>query len=278
MVFLIDNGSIQAAAYKNLKGLAGKLSQRIGETVIAAPLLHANKIPQEQLGGKKAEILETLLQKAYLKDDREWCLLPLFFGPSGAIRDYLPRRLRILAKSHPQFICKILNPLYCSDSNGGPELVEILCELTESVIEKHELQNPAVILVDHGSPRKEVTDVRNALAKRLAEALDGKAKFIIPASMERRANPAYDFNEPLLERALGEKLVREGDVVIAQMFISPGRHAGPHGDIQQICTEVEKQHAKLKTYRTELVGSHPKLIDLLENRWRESFEVPGKVY
>lgn len=270
MVFLVDNGSVRPASYLNLKRIAGELSQRIGQAVTAAPLLHANKIPPDKVGGEKVEILENLLRKAYLGGDREWSLLPLFFGPSGAILDYLPRRLRLLAKTHPGFFCKLSHPLYRSDSNGGPELIQILGELTESVMEEHRLQKPTLILVDHGSPRREVTFVRNVLAKGLARALEGRVRVTIAASLERRKGPNWDFNEPLLERALAKESVRRGDVVIAQMFISPGRHAGPGGDIPRICAEAERRHEGLKTYRTRLVGEHPKLIELLETRWRES--------
>ena len=278
MVFLVDNGSVKQASYFNLKRIAGELSQRIGQAVTAAPLLHANKIPPDNPGGEKVEILEDLLRKAYLRGDREWCLLPLFFGPSGAIVDYLPRRLRLLAKLHPGFFCKLLHPLYRNESNGGSELVQIIGELTESVIAEHRLQNPALILVDHGSPRREVTLVRNVLAKGLARALEGRVRLTLASSLERRSGPKWDFNEPLLKRALDRQSVRRGDAVIAQMFIGPGRHAGPGGDIPRICAEAERRHAELKTYRTQLVGEHPKLIDLLEIRWRESDHIAGEEY
>ena len=278
MVFLVDNGSVKPAAYFNLKRIAGKLSQRIGQAVTAAPLLHANKIPPDKLGGEKVEILEDLMRKAYLRGDREWSLLPLFFGPSGAILNYLPRRLRLLAKSHPGFFCKLLHPLYRSDSNGGPELVQILGELTESVIAEHRLEKPVLVLVDHGSPRREVTLVRSVLTKELARALEGRVRATFAASLERRNGPKWDFNEPLLERVLARKLVRGGNAVIAQMFISPGRHAGPGGDISRICAEAERRHGELKTYRTQLVGEHPRLIDLLEIRWRESAHIAGEEY
>ena len=270
MVFLVDNGSRKPASYFNLKRIAVELSQRISQAVVAAPLLHANKIPSDQLGGEKAEILEDLLLKAYLQGEREWSLLPLFFGPSGAIVDYLPRRLRLLAKSRPGFSCKVLQPLYGSDGNGGPELVRILGQLTESAMAEHRLEKPALILVDHGSPRREVTHVRNVLAEGLARSLEGRVRLTLAASLERRKGAKWDFNEPLLERALAHKSIMGGDVVIAQLFIGPGRHAGPGGDIARICAAAERRQAKLKTFRTQLVGEHPRLIDLLERRWRES--------
>lgn len=278
MVFLVDNGSVKPASFFNLERIAGKLSRRIDRPVTAAPLLHANKIPPDELEGEKVEILENLLRKAYLGGDREWTLLPLFFGPSGAITDYLPRRLRRMAKLNPGFSCKLLPPLYRNESNGGKELVQILGQLTDSVIDEHQLQKPSLILVDHGSPRREVTQVRNVLANGLARALEGRVRLTLAASMERRSGPKWDFNEPLLERALARQSVRGGDTVIAQMFIGPGRHAGPGGDISRICAEAEQRHGKLKTYRTRLVGEHPKLIDLLEIRWRESAQIEGQEY
>ena len=44
---------------------------------------------------------------------------------------------------------------------------------------------------------------------------------------KRREGEKYDFNDPLLARLLNEwSSNREKEVVLAQLFLSPGRHAG----------------------------------------------------
>ncbi|MGH7958275.1 MAG: CbiX/SirB N-terminal domain-containing protein [Opitutaceae bacterium] len=53
------------------------------------------------------------------------------------------------------------------------------------------------------------------------------------------------------------------DVVVAPLFLSPGRHAGPDGDLAQIC-----RAAPPRTHLTGLVGTHPLVIDALAGALR----------
>jgi sirohydrochlorin ferrochelatase len=86
--------------------------------------------------------------------------------------------------------------------------------------------------------------------------------------MERRAGGEFDFNEPLLERALSGIAgdAGPGDVVILPLFFSPGRHAGPGGDIAVICEAARERHPGLRIHRTALVGEHPLLVEILADR------------
>ena len=59
--------------------------------------------------------------------------------------------------------------------------------------------------------------------------------------MERRDDPAYDFNEPLLERALAAPPYNAGDVILAMAFVLPGRHAGEGGDVAPIVARAPAQ-------------------------------------
>jgi sirohydrochlorin ferrochelatase len=277
MVFLVDNGSVRIDAYLNLCRIAEAVSQLIGEEVSPAPLLHGNKIPAEKLNGQIVKILEEQLSKAIGQGINSFTILPLFFGESGALIDYLPRRLIKLAEKHPTLRVKFLSPLYRSKSNGGDILAEILRDQVVHTVESQGLKKTNVVLVDHGSPSQEVTKVRNELAVLLKQNLSKYGTEVSPASMERRSGTDYEFNEPLLERILRQAPFHSGAVVIAQLFLSPGRHAGPHGDLASICEEAEKENPDLKTYRTELVGSHPLLIDLLVRRWNEGRRLPFKL-
>jgi sirohydrochlorin ferrochelatase len=133
-------------------------------------------------------------------------------------------------------------------------------------------QRPAVVLVDHGSPQAEVGAVRDRVAAQLAATLGDAVRVVIAASMERRDGDAFDFNEPLLARALSEPPLGDhaGDVIVAPLFFSPGRHAGPGGDIETICRAAEARHRGLRVHIAPLVGEHPLLIDVLADRWREA--------
>ncbi len=273
MIFLVDNGSVRADAYRNLCSIASRVSESIEQAVTPAPLLHADKIPKADLQNGKATLLEAAIKEAYESGKRQFQIIPLFFGPSGALVDYLPRRLRILRESCPEMRARILNPLFVSPDNGGSILATILKERIESVQAIQELDYFKVILVDHGSPKRSVTNVRNEVAK-LLELQLGKQFKVAPASMERRAGNQYAFNEPLLEQALNSLERNQPPIILAQMFLSPGRHAGPEGDISKICESAVFSEPELQIHKTELMGSHPLLIELLTRRWREREQLP----
>jgi hypothetical protein len=87
--------------------------------------------------------------------------------------------------------------------------------------------------------------------------------------MERREGVAYDFCEPLLARLLRSAEWNAGEVIIAMQFLLPGRHAGPEGDVAQICREAEAvSGGALRTTLSPLVGEHPLLVDILAERWK----------
>jgi hypothetical protein len=123
-----------------------------------------------------------------------------------------------------------------------------------------------VALVDHGSPVRVVTDVRNELSCQLAGMLQGAAE-VAPCSMERREGAEYDFNEPLLARLLARDGWNRGDVIVAMQFLLPGRHAGPDGDVAQICARAAAANPQLRTRLTLLVAEHPRLVEILADRW-----------
>ena len=89
---------------------------------------------------------------------------------------------------------------------------------------------------------------------------------VAPASMERRDGEAYAFNEPLLEKLLDQPGWDTGKVIVSMLFLSPGRHAGPGGDIAHICRAAEQRHPGLRTCMTGLVGDHLGIIPLLQKR------------
>jgi sirohydrochlorin ferrochelatase len=262
--WLVDNGSLRAESVLNLRRIARELSAVSGATVLPASLLHSSKVPAEQLEGEPAVNLERRLRLALEAGERAFTVIPFFFGPTAAITAYLPERLAFRREKHGDF--RIRRTPFLADGAGADRLASILVDRVLEAIGQRGLVRPRVALVDHGSPLPAVTAVRDRMAVKLARALGDEVAEVAGCSMERREGEAYAFNEPLLARLLDRPGWDRGDVVVAMLFLSPGRHAGPGGDVAGICAAAEARHAGLRTHMTGLVGDHPGIIPLLLSR------------
>ncbi len=264
-VLLVDNGSLQPASTLSLRRLAAALSVRLGRTVFPVSLLHSSAIDAVRLDGEPAEIFEPAIRRRFAEGAREFVVVPLFFGPSGALTSYLPERIEAVASSLGRFSVRLAAPLVDPKAPDDRRLAAMLADHVRLAVARAALSRPSVIMVDHGSPQAAVGAVRDRVARQLGVELGDIVVSVVPASMERREGVAYDFNEPLLARALADAA---GDVVVALLFFSPGRHAGPGGDIETICRSAEAAQPGLRVHLTALVGEHPGLVDLLEERAR----------
>ena len=99
-----------------------------------------------------------------------------------------------------------------------------MADLVRLEISNHSLDSPSVTLVDHGTPRIKVNEVRNFVAKQLRRILQDEVHYVEPSSMESRDGDEYSFNKPLLEDILGTSGFDQ-NVILSMLFISPGRHA-----------------------------------------------------
>ena len=199
--------------------------------------------------------------------EREFTVIPFFFGPTGAILDYLPKRLAQLRKKFGDFAIHRIPFLYDeTEETGNDGLVSILADNIRATMFRSQIVHPKVALVDHGSPLKSVTDVRNRISVLLQKHMGSEVAELSPASMERRPGEAYAFNEPLLENLLLQDGWSDATVVISMLFLSPGRHAGPEGDVAAICARAESRSPELVTRMTDLVGTHPQIVELLATR------------
>ncbi len=264
---LVDNGSLRPDSILNLRRVARELSAAAGIEVTPASLLHSSKVPPHLLQGEPAVNLERRIRLCLAAGERRFCILPFFFGPTGALTEYLPRRLAALHARFGDFHVERAPFLY-DDAPGADNsiLLDILTDLVRQTIARLHLLRPPAILVDHGSPLPQVTAVRDALAAQLALRLQAEVAALAPASMERRPGPAYAFNEPLLADLLARPPFHSGPVVVALLFLSPGRHAGPHGDIARICAAAQAANPSLRPVLTPLVGTHPGILPLLRQR------------
>lgn len=267
LTLLVDNGSLQPAATLALRELATKLGARLGESVEPVSLLHSSGIDPKLLDGKSAEILFPALERRLAGGRSDFIVVPLFFGPSQALTVYLPENIERVREKFPGLRVTVAPHLHASNDD---RLARILADQV-----RHELSasntgaGPVhVALVDHGSPVASVTAVRNELSAQLATQLGSGATVVAPCSMERRPEPAYDFCNPLLSQLLATSPWSESRVIVAMQFLLPGRHAGPDGDVAEICRQAEASHPKLRTQLTKLVAEHPLLVDILADRWR----------
>jgi sirohydrochlorin ferrochelatase len=88
------------------------------------------------------------------------------------------------------------------------------------------------------------------------------------AAMERRDGAEYDFNGELLETMLMQvaEINPKTTVDLVLLFVSPGRHAGPGGDIEQICQRLKSHYPDLNIRISPLVGQHAALLSILHDR------------
>lgn len=268
--FLFDNGSLRAASTRSLRAIGDALRQAIPGPVETVSLLHSSVVPAAELDGVKARLLEPALDAYWASGGREAVLLPLFFGPSAALTEYLPARLGVLRAKWPQGQARLARPLVDPSDAEDLRMVKALADGVRTTMARNALTRPPVLLVDHGSPQRGVTAVREFLGARLRVELAAEVVAVGTCSMERREEDEYDFNEPLLERALKHAPFDRGDVVVALQFLSPGRHAGPEGDIARICETARRELPELRPHLTAPIGPHPQLIALLADRYREA--------
>jgi sirohydrochlorin ferrochelatase len=259
---LVDNGSKQPDATLRLRDLAQRLSEHCGKTVHPVSLQHANAIPPEKLGGTPANTFTEFLIAQLEQGEQEFVAVPLFFGESRALTSFIPDEVAKLHEHYPHLKVKVA-PVTYPLPEGDERMAEIVLDHIQSSQLAGEIRTK-VVLVDHGSPVPKITEVRKAIAKTLIEKF-GQA--VDQACMERREGSQYDFNGELLENWLKREAENDTNaVIVAMLFFLPGRHAGPCGDVEEICEGVVKQHRQLSYTITPLIGEHPLLIEILADR------------
>lgn len=257
VVLLVDNGSRRAQATLNLRRIAEQITEATGRTVHPVSLQHADRVSAEALDGRAANILTPFLREQLATGQRQFVILPLFFGVSRALTSFIPEQVALLREAFGDFHVEVADVL-CPLPQGEPMLVDVLADNV-----RRAMSHPQrVVVVDHGSPIPEVTAVRRWLASALADRFESGV-VVSEAVMERREGSSYDFNGQLLEDVLQDL---SGKVVLSMLFVSPGRHAGEGGDIAEICLAAESANQDLTVTASPLVGEHPRLIAVLSQR------------
>ena len=263
IVALVDNGSLEPTATRNLRAVAAGLSARVGVTVHAVSWKHSDRAPVDALDGVPAWTLAPFVRAQLRRGEREFVFVPFFISAQGAIGSALRTDLERLQRETDAFTFSFTDGLAARGAIAG-----IVAERVRETIAAHTLHTPPVIVVDHGGPSFASAALRNALATDVRRLLDGAIGPLAAASME---GMAHAHNHPLLADQLAAPGFNQGDVVIAPLFLSPGRHAGAQGDLAQIARAAEDRlGAPLRCHFAALVGTHPRAIDALAVALRET--------
>ena len=297
-VLLLDGGSKRATAVLSLRRAAAQLQVALGDGREVRPvsLKWVDWVPADELGGVPARLLRDELEAMAAAGERHAVVAPLFLGPSNALATGVAAAAAELDVEVRLGECLVTEQAP-DDTRVGRAMADGVLRLAD---ERGLTEPLKVVLVDHGPPSARVNAVRGRLCRELGEELGARAEMVVASSMERRAGAAYDFNEPLLEGLLESDPWRGGgDVVVALAFLSPGRHAGAGGDIEDILAAAEKAAAGegegeaegveegggevakasvvnadipggLHTHCTPLLACHPLVTSVLVDRVKEA--------
>ena len=262
---LIDNGSKKPEATLRLREVAKKLSGITSKTVHTVSLQHADSIAANKLENNPAKIFYSFLSEQLAKGEKEFVVLPLFFGMSRALSSFIPGQVSLLEKEYGAFKLKLADVIFPLPA-GETRLAKILHDHINIVAANENFVTKKVVLVDHGSPSPKITEVRKQVAIQLRTIFDDNV-VIDEAVMERRPGSEYDFNGDLLEDYLKEQAKNgSNDIIVAMLFFLPGRHAGDCGDIQEICDKVTRDFTGLNIAITPLISEHELLLSILHDR------------
>jgi sirohydrochlorin ferrochelatase len=246
---LIDNGSLEAAAHLNLRRVAAALTTATGMRVEAVSWKHSDRVPATELQGEPAWTIGPWVRHHAARGEREFVFLPFFISSQGAIGSALHADLvRLQAETGPWSFH------FTEGLAARGALPRILAARVREAIATRGLHRPRVVVVDHGGPSAVSAEVRNQTARAASQLLGDEVSAVAAASME---GEEHAHNHPLLADQLRTDGWNRGDIVVAPLFLSPGRHAGPDGDVAEIIRAAEHATAgTLRVHMAGLIGTH----------------------
>jgi hypothetical protein len=257
-VALIDNGSLEPASHEGLRAAAAAIGEIAGTRVEAVSWRHSNRIPAGELRGGPAWTLAPWIRRQVSAGEREFMFVPFFISPQGAIGTALGLDLGRLRDETGGFIHSFTEGIADSDA-----LAAVVAGRVREAAAAAGLRRPAVVVVDRGGPAHASANLRDSVASAVREKLGDEIGPLTAASMESPDGPGFECNRPLLADALASRGFDSGDVVVAPLFLLPGRHAGPGGDLEAIARGAERRLPRLRCHFAGLVGSHPAAIEAL---------------
>lgn len=119
----------------------------------------------------------------------------------------------------------------------------------------------ALLLVDHGSRRREANDLLEQIAMMMRERFS--LGIVHYAHME--------LGEPTIQQGF-DACVADGaqEVIVHPYFLGPGRHVG--ADIPELVKKAASRHAGITVRITDPLGVHPKIGEVILERIAQSKE------
>ncbi|MBI5691742.1 MAG: hypothetical protein HZC55_16785 [Verrucomicrobia bacterium] len=245
-VALIDNGSLEPAAHQHLREVASRLSNRLRVPVHAVSWKHSDRIPAAELGGRPAWTVDAFLRSRIAAGERDFLLVPFFLSAQGAIGSALRRELEHLQAEAGGFTFAFTEGIAARGV-----VPAIAASRIRDVLTQRRLSAAPIVVVDHGGPSPASAALRDRLAGEIAATLSLPDTRVVAASMEGR-------HPPLLRDTLRQPGLAGQDVVVLPLFLSPGRHAGPGGDIATLC-----QESPARCHLAGLLGTHELAVEAL---------------
>lgn len=268
IIALIDNGSLEPAATRNLRAVAAALSEKAWTTVHPVSWKHSDRVPVTELDGVTAVTLVKFVREHAARGETQFLFVPFFISAQGAIGSALRGDLEKLRTS----LGGVFDFAFSDGLAARGAIAEIVAARVRETIAARQLRQPPVIVVDHGGPSPESAALRDRLAGEVRALLGAEIGPLTAASME---GEAHAHNRPLLAEALALPGFDTGDVIIAPLFLSPGRHAGANGDLAQIARTAEAARSTLHCHFTELVGTHPRAAEVLGDALHAAVATPS---
>ena len=256
-VALIDNGSLEPAAQLNLRKVAEALSKQTGVTVHAVSWKHSDRAPAAQLGGQPAWTLAPWIRAQFARGEREFIFVPFFISAQGAIGSALRSDLEKLSTELGGFSFSFTDGLAARGA-----IAPIVAARVRETMAAKKLSRPAIVVVDHGGPSPASAALRDEIAHQVRTLLGDEIASLAPASMEGS-------HPPLLADQVRAPGFADREVIVALLFLSPGRHPGPDGDVAQIC-----RAAHARCHLAGLIGEHATVIATLSAALHDALAVP----
>jgi hypothetical protein len=266
-IALIDNGSLEPAAHSGLRAAAVAIGALAEVHVDAVSWKHSDQIPSYALADGPAVTVAPWILEQVASGEREFLFIPFFISPQGAIGSSLRRDLDALRQDTDGFEYSFIDGL------TAETLGAIVADRVRETAAAANIEFPKVIVVDHGGPSPASALVRGKVASAALSKLGAEVGSLTAASMESPDGPQFEFNRPLLAEALRSPGLSNGNVIVAPLFLSPGRHAGPGGDLAVIAGEAQARSPGLRCIFTGLVGTHPKAIAELASSLQRTLNV-----
>ena len=265
-VIVVNTGSLRPAPYLDLRYIAAQLAShwKMNATVciLTASARHSDTIDDSTLFHQKAKTFAQILADLQLNSPSitTVSVLPLFFGPSKTLTEFLPTQAYEVA---PALDVTFALPLITPNDN---RIAQILHEGIVGLAKEQLLPDEVyqVLVVDHGTPTPSVHETRTIIGEQLSSLLNENVQ---TASMENPKSEIEGLNKPLLENALEDFAKRDCVVIVALLFFAQGRHAGAGGDIESIIQNVQEKHPTLRVLVTPTLQHHRLLSEILIDRY-----------